>query len=146
MGGQGTTATNTWSARGLTDDVNTCDHCGRVDLKATVRMVIQDADGNDDGEQYMGVVCAARMTGRKAADIRTEANRADRARIDAQRAAWHAWQNAKSADFCARRDAALGAGASPRQILEWSATTEARAAAAAWMAANPAPPAPEGYR
>jgi hypothetical protein len=106
-----------WAAKGFTDDVTECGHCGRTELKGTVRMVVVDADGNDDGDMYMGVVCAARMTGRKAGEIRTEANRADRARDEARRAAHRAWSDAHTDWFITRRDAALGPGARPHDIL-----------------------------
>jgi hypothetical protein len=137
--------TVTWVARGTTDDVTTCEHCGKEDLKGTVRMVALDADGGEDGEQYMGVVCAARMTGRKSTEIRTEAARADRAHADAVRAAHRAWFDARSDDFCARRDAALGRGARPLDVLAWSNLPEQRAAQDAWDAAHPAPEMPAGY-
>lgn len=134
-----TTWTLRWQARGLTDDVTTCDHCGRVDLKATVRMVAVDPDGNDDGEQYMGVVCAAKMTGRKAAEIRTEAARAGRERAEEIRRVHRAWFDAHHEWFMARRDAALGPNARPRDILAWSDTPEHRAAEAEWRAEHPEP-------
>jgi hypothetical protein len=96
---------STWRALGLTDEITTCDHCGRDDLKATVRMVLVDADGGQEGEQFMGTACAARMTGRKVAEIRTEAARADRERVAAERAAAQAERDARDAaeraDFCA---------------------------------------------
>lgn len=134
--------TTHWIARGFTDDITTCDHCGREDLKGTVRMVAIDPDGGDDGEQYMGVVCAARMTGRKATDIRTEANRADRAREQAVRDTWRAWTNAHTTWFCALRDATLGAGARYPQIQAMRETPEFQAAEAAWLAGHPKPPQP----
>jgi hypothetical protein len=128
-----------WTAKGFTDDVTECGHCGRTELKGTVRMVVVDADGNDDGDMYMGVVCAARMTGRKAGEIRTEANRADRARDEARRAAHRAWSDAHTVWFITRRDAALGPDASTHDILTWSGQPENRAAEAAWYAAHPDP-------
>ena len=42
-----------WVASGLTDEVTDCQHCGRTNLKHTVRMRLLDADGNDEGEQYI---------------------------------------------------------------------------------------------
>src|SRR4029079_3973808 len=76
-----------WVARGFTDDVTDCQHCGKTDLKGTVRMVALGPDNEDLGDCYMGVGCAARMSGRKAAEIRTEASRADRQARDAARPA-----------------------------------------------------------
>lgn len=112
-----TTTATTWQARGLTDDVTACQHCGREDLKATVRMVAVGPDGDDDGDMYMGVVCAARMTGRKAAEICTEAQRADRAHIQAIRDAWNTWSGQRTDWMIARRVAALGPDAAPRDCI-----------------------------
>jgi hypothetical protein len=136
-----------WQARGFVDDVTECGHCGRTDLKGTVRMVAVDSDGNADGDTYMGVVCAARMTGRKVAEIRTEAARADRERDRAARDAWDAWQSKHSAWKCAQRDAALGMtrfGPLPPAgtISVFYRSAEFLAAEAKWLAANPAPPRP----
>jgi hypothetical protein len=128
-----------WVARGFTDDVTDCQHCGRTDLKGTVRMVALSDEGEELGDWYLGVVCAARKSGRKAAQIRHEATRADRQRRDAARKAWMDWMDAKSIDFCARRDAALGPDRSPRECIEWSRTEQAKAGDAAWLAANPEP-------
>lgn len=44
----------------ITDDVTTCDCCGRVDLKATVEMQVLDADGNVAAVEYYGRTCASR--------------------------------------------------------------------------------------
>lgn len=131
-----------WVARGFTDDVTDCQHCGRTDLKGTVRMEALSADNESMGDCYMGVVCAARMAGRKAAEIRTEANRADRERRAALVAAWNAWRDAQVYEYCARRDAALGRDVNPMQCIEWSRTPAAKAGDAAWLADNPPPPCP----
>lgn len=97
--------TSTWRAMGSTDEITTCDHCGRDDLKGTVRMVLVTEIGEEDGEQFMGTVCAARMTGRKATEIRTEAVRADRereaARVAAERAESDRRHAAEQAAFAA---------------------------------------------
>ncbi|MEW1679481.1 hypothetical protein AB0O47_40445 [Streptomyces noursei] len=48
-----------WQVKGVTDDVTTCEHCGRRGLKRTVAMVPLDADGNPDGDAaYFGTGCA----------------------------------------------------------------------------------------
>lgn len=142
---QTATAPNTWTARGFTDDVTTCDHCGKVDLKGTVRMVALDADGNDDGEQYMGVVCAGRMTGRKAAEIRTEASRADRAHAEATRAAHRDWSDQHTTWSVATTTAAIGPIGRDVKPIDWMNyhhTNEYKAADAAWRATNPEPVRP----
>jgi len=137
-----TTETYRYTAKGFSDDVDQCEICGKPELKGTVRLVIVDLDGNEDGEVFAGIVCAARRAGRKAAEIRTEAHRADRAREQAVRDTHRAWSNAHSTWFCALRDATLGRDCGFVRILEWESTEEYKAAAAAWMAANPEPVRP----
>ncbi len=74
---------------GTTDDVTTCDCCGRADLKSTVAISIDEAD-----PVFFGVVCAARALGRSAKDVRTETRRADNAKAAAEAAARKAKQDA----------------------------------------------------
>lgn len=50
---------------GTSDEVTTCDCCGKKDLKATVALSIGDAD-----PVYFGVVCAARALKMPAKDVR----------------------------------------------------------------------------
>lgn len=80
---------------GTTDEVTTCDCCGRANLKSTVAISI------DGGEAvYFGITCAARAlrlgvreikAGTKAAD--DAKHRAEMARRDAEHAAFMArWQ------------------------------------------------------
>lgn len=132
-------------AKGFTDDVTTCEHCGRADLKGTVRMAAVDADGGEDGETYMGVVCAAKMAGRKAGDIRTEAARADRQRDREVREAWRAWLDAMSTWTCAMRDAAVGLNAGYVVISAYYDSPGFVAARAAWRVEHPEPQRPPGY-
>lgn len=62
---------------GTTDEVDTCDCCGRTGLKSTVALSI------DDGEPvHFGVVCAARALSRPAREIRSESSKADRERAE----------------------------------------------------------------
>lgn len=126
-------------ARGFTDDVTQCEHCGRDDLKGTVRMVTLSPEGEEEGDTYMGVVCAARMSGRKAAEIRVEANRADRERREAARATWMAWSNAHTDWFCVERDAALGKDCGYAAISAWRDTPEFKTIDADWLASHPQP-------
>ena len=74
-------------AIGTSEEVTTCDCCGRADLKSTVVMVEIDPDGGQIGdEMYYGCVCAARHSGRPVREIRSEAKTADdRKRIDLAR-------------------------------------------------------------
>lgn len=45
---------------GTTDDVVTCERCGKQDLRCTVVLALLDEDGNDEGVTYYGTTCAAR--------------------------------------------------------------------------------------
>jgi len=58
----------TYKTLAIVDDVNTCDCCGKSNLKSTVAME------RDDGEVlYFGSVCAARHSGRDTKAIKSEA-------------------------------------------------------------------------
>ncbi len=65
---------------GTSDEVSTCECCGRADLKSTVAISI---DGGD--AVYFGVVCAARAIGRKSAEVKSATAAADRAKTEAER-------------------------------------------------------------
>ncbi|WP_341241523.1 hypothetical protein [uncultured Nocardioides sp.] len=66
-----------YRAMGFTDDITSCDLCGRDELKGTVRLVLTDPDGDTDGDVYAGVVCAAKANGCTAKVIRAEAKRTE---------------------------------------------------------------------
>lgn len=51
----------------ITDEVNTCDCCGRTKLKATVAMQLSDG-----GILYYGRTCAARNSGKSSQQITKE--------------------------------------------------------------------------
>lgn len=58
----------TYKTLAIVDDVNTCDCCGKSNLKSTVAMQ------RDDGEvAYFGSVCASRHSGRDSKTINREA-------------------------------------------------------------------------
>lgn len=94
---------STYRVRGTTDDVTSCDCCGRVNLKKTVVLEILDGEGNGTGEvRYFGTDCAAKASGwtqrevKAAAKDADAAKRAEAARLSLQRAeaeiaAFHAW-------------------------------------------------------
>lgn len=84
---------------GTTDEVTTCDCCGKSSLKSTV------AIQTDDAVVYFGVVCAARKIGTDAKTVRTEAKRADDAKEAARRAAADAARRIEFARDQARLDA-----------------------------------------
>jgi hypothetical protein len=61
----------TYKTLAIVDDVNTCDCCGKSNLKSTVAME------RDDGVVfYFGCVCATRHSGRDTKTIRSEAETA----------------------------------------------------------------------
>ena len=66
---------------GTDDSVNSCDCCGRDNLKATVAFETESGD-----VVYFGVVCAAKATGTSSATIRLKAHVADEAKAAAVRA------------------------------------------------------------
>jgi hypothetical protein len=69
---------------GTTDEVTTCDHCGRTDLRGTIRLgAVDPATGEVDGEVFYGAVCGARAAGRTVKQFRDEAKAADRAAREA---------------------------------------------------------------
>jgi hypothetical protein len=75
-----------YRVHGTTDDVTTCDLCGRVELKMTVIMIALDADGNDIEAEYFGVDCAAKAAGWTQRKVKTDAKAADTARREAEQA------------------------------------------------------------
>lgn len=67
---------------GTTDEVTTCEICGREELKGTIVLGVLDADGNVEAEMYAGSSCGAKAAGRKgrnaAVKLRDEADAATR--------------------------------------------------------------------
>ena len=59
----------TYTTLAIVDDVNTCDCCGKSNLKSTVAMRAEHGE-----VVYFGSVCATRHSGREAKVIRAEAN------------------------------------------------------------------------
>ncbi len=97
-----------YRVRGTTDDVTTCQQCGKPELKGTVILDILDADGNTEDITYAGTTCAAKMTGLRitGAKIRQQAVAADYRRAEAVRTAREIL--AHYAPFEAKRPIALG--------------------------------------
>jgi hypothetical protein len=62
----------------ITDEIDTCDCCGRTDLKATVAMQLSDG-----GILHYGRTCAARNSGKDQRQIKQEIADNKQARIDA---------------------------------------------------------------
>lgn len=47
---------------GISDDTDTCDVCGKIELRRVMMIVPLDSDGNADGDAiYAGSTCGARM-------------------------------------------------------------------------------------
>lgn len=84
-----------YRVKGTTDDVTTCELCGKVELKGTVMLAPLDADGNEGGEvSYFGTSCAAKAAGWTVREVRAGIKRAadekrerEQARRDMVRAA-----------------------------------------------------------
>jgi hypothetical protein len=87
---------------GTTDDVTTCDCCGRSNLKSTVALSIDEAD-----PVYFGVACAAHALKRTAKEVRAESRKAD--------------------DEKAAAVAAVKAAASRAEFARWTSHLDARA-------------------
>lgn len=87
---------------GTTDDVTTCELCGREELRGTTVLEALDVEGNGTGELlHYGSSCAARAAGWSTREVVTAAKAADdarreaerRAAADAHRAAEHAYRD-----------------------------------------------------
>lgn len=96
---------------GTTDEVTTCDCCGRSELKSTVALSIDDAD-----PVHFGVVCAARAL--RSRGIATDAKAVRKATVAADRAK----QDARLAVLAAEREAAwMAAQARAERFDAWLA-------------------------
>lgn len=82
---------------GNTDEVDTCDCCGRKDLKSTVALEL--TEGAEP--VYYGVTCAALALSRTPKDIRSESKKADEAKAAVERAAYYARVQAEQAPWFA---------------------------------------------
>ena len=86
-------------ALGTEDSINTCDCCGKINLKFTVAIEL------DDGEiVHYGQVCARRNTGKDQRTITSEIKAHQAAKLSAARAEWqaHPARIAERARFDAR--------------------------------------------
>src|SRR4051812_26213550 len=66
------TVRKVYRVHGTTDDVATCDLCGREDLKSTVIMIELDEAGNELDAVYMGTDCAAKAAGWTQKDVKAK--------------------------------------------------------------------------
>lgn len=70
---------------GTTDEVTTCEYCGRVELKGTVVLEVLDVDGNREDTVYYGTGCAATAGRRTVKSVREEIKAVDAAKREADR-------------------------------------------------------------
>jgi hypothetical protein len=68
---------------GTTDQITTCELCGKEELRGTVQMIELDADGNDFTDLYYGSSCAAKAAGWTQKAVNMAARAADRAKKEA---------------------------------------------------------------
>lgn len=117
---------------GTTDDVTTCDLCGKQELQGTVVLATLDIDGNPESTSYFGVSCAAKAASWTQRDIRTGIKAAKdeererqaaerRARDDAEREFLNAWylEHYGTEDLT---QAAQRAGISPVRLSDMAIT------------------------
>lgn len=65
--------TTTYRIHGTTDDTDTCEQCGKIELRSVVMLAVLD-DGEETGELiYVGTTCAARKLATRG--VRTTAAR-----------------------------------------------------------------------
>ena len=120
--------TNANQILGTTADYNGCDCCGRENLKKYV--VISHEDGTIG---HYGTSCAAIMINVDTADVRKEANAADKAKAaaaekarrataNAEIAEWEAWLAANGTGSCTiERVRSLGGMAAARKLYDEAA-------------------------
>lgn len=77
---------------GNSDDVTTCECCGRKNLKSTVALSINDGEA-----VYFGVTCAARALAMEAKLVRRASKAADEAKYQAEKTARQAKADAEFA-------------------------------------------------
>lgn len=76
----------TYTIKGILNDTDTCECCGRTGLKRVVALAELDADGNEGEVAYFGTACAARAIRWTSTRVTNEANAAQHKRD--QQAEW----------------------------------------------------------
>lgn len=66
---------------GITDECDTCECCGRTNLKKAVMLFVLDEDGNRDELVYYGTTCAAKALNVRASQVTKLAEEANRERL-----------------------------------------------------------------
>ena len=98
---------------GTTDEVTTCDCCGRSNLKNTVALSLDDGD-----PVYYGVTCAARALKTSTKEVRAGAKAADDASAQAARDKLRGAQEASTARWFAWLERTAPAGRDPFTRIE----------------------------
>lgn len=66
---------------GITDECDTCECCGKTNLKKAVMLFILDEDGNRDELVYYGTTCAAKALNTRSSEVTRMAQEANRDRL-----------------------------------------------------------------
>lgn len=98
------TAPRTWTFVKVTDEVTTCDVCGREELRSTTQF------RSADGELYAGSECARKVTGWTTKDVR--------AAVEAAATAERIEQSRRSAAESAEQHAAICAHFGVADVLD----------------------------
>lgn len=97
-----------WTIQGVTDEVTSCDCCGRQDLKRTVALLGEDGD-----EVFFGTECAAKALELPAADVRKQSRKAQDARQRKAEAARRKAADEEFAEWCSFLRVASGMSNAP---------------------------------
>lgn len=115
---------------GTSDDVTTCECCGRSNLKSTVALLM----GDSTTPVYFGVSCAARALRTSSVEVRKGAREVERAHADALAYERHLAERAEDVRWQGFLDASAGAGERIDQIARLGGFAVARALYAAEVA------------
>lgn len=104
---------------GTTDDVTTCDLCGKPELKGTVVLAPLDVDGNEGGDvEYFGTSCAAKAAGWTLKEVRAGVKAAKEEAAKAERAARIAAREAETKAYNAWVAETYGVGATLKDAIQ----------------------------
>jgi hypothetical protein len=96
-------AAKVFRVAGMTDEITTCELCGRNELRGTVQMIELDADGNDVTDHYFGTSCAAKAAGWTQDDVKASVKAAEASKKEAkrlEREAAHKSENERFSAWC----------------------------------------------
>lgn len=100
-----------WDILGISDEVGTCEQCGRTNLKRTVCLT------NGESEMYFGTTCAATMLGRSTEWVTRTAQERQQARVRVQdQEEWSRILNSRHYKFLKNQIHALGDARNERKI------------------------------